>query len=223
MPISIPANLQAAAQDPSPQSPFLWLWELELERNPAPTPSTVLRIVRSEEPVALDLTRTFYPFPVEQSPLEQNSKGDLPQITLALANSNNVLMPYLDRLGGCIENRAYAWLVYREHVSVADSFALRFRIAAVEATIESVQVRLEVQNPFLRTIPRDRFNPHRCRHAFGSPACGYLVNSAAAYTTCPGTIAACNLRGDDEVARRLPRMHPQLFGGYRGVAVSRRR
>ena len=223
MPVTIPANLLAAANDPSPTSPFLWLWELEIERNQPPTPSTALRIVRSEQPVVLDAARTFWPFPVSQSALEMNSSGDLPQITLQLANHTGVLMPYLDRLGGCMENRAYCWLVYREHIAVEDSMALRFRIASVEATIEAVQIRLEVQNPFLRTIPRDRYDPRRCRHAFGGSKCGYLINTAAAYTTCPGTIPACIARGDDEAARRIPRMHPRNFGGFRGVAVSRRR
>lgn len=224
MAVSIPASLLEAAQQPGPESPFLWLWELELETNPAPTPSTVLRIVHAESPVVLDAARTFYPFSMSQSAIEQSGSGDLPQLSLALSNANGVLMPFLDQLGGCIENRAYAWLVYRDSVSVADAMALRFRIAGVEASIDAVQIRLEVQNPFLRTLPKDRFNPHRCRHAFGAPGgrCGYEVTTAAAFTSCPGTIDACRARGDDEAARRLPRLHPLRFGGFRGVAVSRR-
>jgi hypothetical protein len=65
--------------------------------------------------------------------------------------------------------------------------------------------------------PNDRDVASRCCWAFGSAECGYVINAAAAYTTCPKTLSACIARGQDHAARGLPVLHPARFGGFPGI------
>lgn len=221
MVIQLPPGLRDTSQTPFPASPFLWLWEIEVENNPTPTPSSVVRLVAAEEEIALGV-RTFYPFPIAQSAIEQSSEGNLPTLTLSVDNTGRWLMPYLDQVGGFLGNRARSWLVNRSAVSESDALRFTWHISSAEASAEAVTFRLEVPNPLLRRVPVDRFNPQTCRWVFGSVECGYIINAVAAFTTCGKTLADCIARGDDEDARRIPRRHPLRFGGFRGVPLARR-
>jgi phage-related protein len=218
--IQLPSQLQEPSQNPYAADSLVWLWALVVELNEAPTPSTIIRVTASDEPVEIT-GDTFYPYPIAQSEIQQTSEGDLPSVTLGFDNSGRWLMPYLDQYEGFIGRPATSYLVNAAAPSYTSAWSLDWTISSAEATAETVTFRLEIPNPYRRRVPVDRYNPQLCRWAFGSPGCGYPINEAAAFTSCRKTLADCIARGEDEASRRIPVRHPRRFGGFRGVPTER--
>jgi phage-related protein len=169
---------------------------------------------------------TFYPFPFSMGEIEADQEGNLPSIDLQVDNTSRVLMSTLHDAGGFEGNRASLVLTHASAIASPpypneQALAFRFRIAQAVASNSAIALKLESPQFFTQGIPRDRFVSKRCRWLFGSRECGYPITPFAAFTTCEKTIAACIARGDDEVARLLPRQHPKRFGGFPGIPQSR--
>lgn len=220
MAVQLPTDLATASQNPYPSDPLLWAWEIQVDVNEGPAPSTVLRVVAADSEITIG-GATYYPYPIAQSPIQSNADGDLPSLTLSFDNAGRWLMPYLDQADGFIGNRATSRLVNANNPLTHPEATLAWQIASAEADAQQVSFRLELPSPFLRRVPTDRYNPQLCRWVFGGRECGYPINEAAAFTTCNKTIPECIARGDDEDARRIPRLHPKRFGGFRGVPTER--
>lgn len=160
-------------------------------------------------------TATFYPHPIEQEEIRLNSDGDLPSMKLSVSNVTRELTRWLQDGEGFMNRAAMGILVNTE--DLRDRVFFTFHIVDAAADAENATFSLEIPNLMERLIPEDRFDARRCRAAFGGPICGYPVTATAGYTTCPKTIGACRLRGDDEVARGIGRRHPARFVGTPGV------
>lgn len=233
MPITLASAFTSEIERPHGSSPLVWLVELELAQarrtGGTVTAATVFRASSYHTdvtwPVASPDAATWYPFPFSFTPIEQNQEGDLPQLDLSVDNCTRVLMPFLHAGAGMEGNRCTINLVpasalataYPNHVFQTWDM----RVAGCFATAEAVTFRLERANFLSRNVPVDRFTAARCRWGFGSAECGYVINSVAAYTTCPKTLSACIARGNDHAARRLPVIHPRRFGGFPGIPRQR--
>lgn len=169
---------------------------------------------------------TYYPFPFAMGEIEADQEGNLPSIDISVDNTARTLMPTLHAAGGFEGNRASLILTHESQLLAPPfpnevAIPFKFRISQALATQSAIQLKLESPQFFSQGIPRDRFVSKRCRWAFGGPECGYPITPFAAFTTCDGTIPACVERGDDEVARLLPRLHPRRYGGFPGIPQSR--
>jgi phage-related protein len=134
-------------------------------------------------------------------------------------------MRYMHEGEGLEGNYCKVWLVSESGLLLTHpnhEYQLwEFQVAGAYASNEAVTFRLERANFFSRTTPQDRFVAGRCRWEFGGRECGYVVNSAALYTTCPKTLAGCVARGADHANRGLPVLHPRRFGGFPGIPRQR--
>lgn len=229
MPIPIPPQMAAQAERPHQDQQWIWCWEIEAEPWLGATAPVLFRLTSWQQelvwPVGLSPTQTWYPFPFTMSEIAEDGDGALPQVDLSLDNATRVMMALLHSNHGFEGNRATLYLLNAASKGIAypnhEFLMWTFRVASAAASDEAVTLRLEMPSFFERKSPQDRYVAARCRWQFGGQECGYIANAVAAYTTCDKTIAACILRGDDEVARNLPRLHPARFGGFPGIPTER--
>jgi len=227
MPIILPTEFEGLIEQPHADSPYVWLWELVLDApltNP-PSAPTWARLTSYDEDVSWppgEGAKTWYSMSLEHSEIEQSGEGNLPSLSLLIDNTGRWLMPYLETfdLDG---NRATLFLINQKYVGSAQAFIKwEFEIAGASANRSQVELKLADPNNLERRLPEDRYNAVRCRWTeFGGPECGYIINSAAAHASCDRTLAACVERGEDELARGLPVIHPKRFGGFAAIPVQR--
>lgn len=231
MPLVLPDSFDTAEQ-PNSGEDYLWLVELVLRKsvrvstNPDQfTTGVVLRVCSNYEEVTWPLsnpeTKTWSPFSFGISPVESSGEGDLPQVQLQVDNTGRLLMSQLHEGNALEGNRCTLYLVPRNALSIAypdhEYQQFDFSVVRAVADAERATFTLAKLNFFTKKAPQDRFIARRCRWQFGGEECGYVINATAAYSTCEKTVAACKLRGEDHLARGLPVLHPERFGGFPGI------
>jgi hypothetical protein len=224
----IPPSLRTEFERPQGGDGSVWLLELTLDRGTVTTPPVIARLcdgnAELQWPLGDPETTTWYPFPFTFSPVEETSEGDLTQVQVSIDNSTRLLMRWLHAGGGFEGNPAKLFLVPRSGLSIAypahEFESIELQVMACGATDEVVTLRLGSPNWFNLSSPSERHLPN-CKHEYGSPECGYVLNSFAAFPTCPKTIDACAERGEDMVARGLPAILPGNFGGKIGLSRQR--
>ena len=221
----LPTEFAGFVERPHQDEPWLWLWELVLDEPAPPSAPTHARLTPYPQEIEWPpgSGKIYYPTPMRHSPIEQSGEGQLPSIEITIDNTQRFLMRHLETFEWD-GKRATLTLVNRKSLATVPNAFLRwdFIIQSAVANRQSVGIRLEMPNFFERRVPNDRFNASRCRWIeFGGPECGYVINSAAAFKTCPRTLDACVQRGEDELNRGLPVLHPQRYGGFPGIPVQR--
>lgn len=233
MPITLPASFDSREEVHSTDG-YLWFVEVQLQRPYRIDPSTIapallLRVVNYHEPIEWPVSGPIYqqwePFNFKLTTQTSNQEGDLPSIQLSVDNTARVLMRHLHEGNGLEGNYCKLYLVPQSGLAIAypnqEAQEFTFDIASATANDEAVTFKLERANFFTRQSPQDRFSARRCRREFGGIACGYVQNALAGFATCSKTQVACIARGDDHVARGLPRLHPMRFGGFPGIPKQR--
>jgi len=220
----------AASERPHGRTPWVWLWELELERRTKVLPAVVFRFNSSDDeitwPPGAGAPDTFYPFPCDWSEIEESNEGDLPGIDLIVDNTSRTLARFIHAANGFQGNAATLILTHADALAAPaypnhEFFRFDFVVSDAVVTAETVTLRLEQASFFEVRVPTDRYVAGRCRWRFGSIECGYPITAVAAYTTCNKTLADCIARGEDEVFRRIPKLHPKRFGGFPGIPQQR--
>lgn len=212
---TLPATWKAATQQLHQSSPWAWLWQIVVDR--ATGARTVFRITAQPTPVVY-ASMTFYPVPMTQSAITENAEGDLPEVTLAVDNTSRLTRGYFDQGAGFMGQEVLGWLVNLSDLTQASLF--RFTVAGASMNETQAEFKLERLNLSKFQLPQNRYSAKVCRWVFGGPECGYVLNAAAGYQTCPRTLAACSARGADMAARNLPKLQPRRFGGFPGISES---
>jgi len=210
---SLPTSWRTASQLLHQASGWAWLWEITADR--ATGGRTVFRITAQPTTVVY-AGMTFYPVPMMQGAIAENAEGDLPQLALTIDNSSRFLAGYFSVGAGFMGQKALGWLVNLGDLTQAALF--RFVVAGASLTETAVDLRLEMTNLSKFQLPQQRYSARVCRWLFGGPECGYVINAAAAYTTCDRTLGQCNARGQDMANRNLPKLQPRRFGGFPGIS-----
>lgn len=219
MPRATPASWLAEVDRIHGTTPLAWLFEIPL--HVSASLHVRAAITPHPTPIVFSGAVTYLPWACKLSALEEDLDSSIPQMSLQVSNHGRFAMRYLmptDRSVGPVGRMLEARLVKLD--DLANPWLFTWRIAAAAADDKSVTFRLEPPNWFELDVPQDRFQQGLCRLRFGqqSSGCPYVVNASAAFRDCPGTLAACTARGDDMVVRGLPRLLPQLWGGFSGMA-----
>lgn len=228
MPLILPALLKQAIELPHDEGEWLFLWDLELERRTKTLPAVVFRFTSRASEIAWPVPGiaspvTFYPFPFTQGAIEQDTDANLPHVELAIDNTARVLMRHLHNGQGFEGNRATLRITHSDAVGVTPAQELRIDLAVSSAIAGSSAIVFQLEQVDLneKQLPAERYLQEPCPLVFGARRCGYPITPTAAFLTCPRTPQACTERGDDEVARGLPRLHPQRYGSFPGLATQR--
>lgn len=195
---------------------WAWCWSIPLHLPPGPAGRPYLFATNYHSPLVLGVT--YYPYPMKVGIVEEDSEGNLPTFELALSNHKRSIAEYFETVPSKESMMGKGVTGFLVNVDTPGDF-MTFGFEIEQATLGDEWVVLRMESPrfFQHRIPQDRFNPHRCRWRFGGEECGYVVNAVAAFTTCSKDIDACVARGNDHVARNLPRLHPERFGGFKGI------
>lgn len=208
------------AQQLEAENPFVWLYEMQTKEDPprryrvTNALSTVLFGENS------DGDRLAYePVPVVHGQVEENSEGSLPSISITFANTGPIFARSFDDADGFVGQPFSITLVSTLELGNPGAAVTESgEVISASISSESVTIQVSAFNLYRQEFPPFIHTRLSCRHRFGSAACGYLITApGAGFTECPKTFPACEARGDDEVARGLPRLHPRRFGGFPGI------
>lgn len=223
--------IQSRQQQLEDELPWVWLYEFEVPT----TPATRFRLTNYTETVQFGEnpdTGTpieYQPYPIEHGEIELNREGNLPTITVTVANVAREVGEYLDTYGGLVNQPAVVRLV-NIGSSGTPTAGIRFDSQISRARLSPEAALLELAAVNLRRIklPRRRYMREDCPFVFGGSECGYQIPGSATETVgggfarCPKTLAACTARGLDEAARSLTNTHPLRFGGFLGIGRQER-
>lgn len=204
-------------------APFVWLYQIDLaatddedfQQLRLNSLSRQVEFGQDDEGEPL----LWYPAPVSNSGLKENADGDLPTLSLTLGSSGYKLVPAIDKRGGLIGSRVVITLLTIDELSYPGSGLVHDgEITGCSFTSEGVAIEVGAFNLFRAPFPSDIYSRRKCGLVFGGARCGYdTTASGAAFTDCPGTLLACNARGEDEDARGVIRRHPDNFLAFLGL------
>jgi lambda family phage minor tail protein L len=212
------AVVAAAAQQLRSQTPFAWLYEAEMPT----TPPTRFRLTNYNETITYGTSSTgspltYSPFPIAHGGIEQTSEGDLPTIQVDIGNASREVATRVETHGGLIGQPVDIKLVYIGDLSnPAPVLEETVQIVGCTMTADVVTFTLSAYNLYKQQFPARRYIARHCPFQFGGPECGYKI-ALGNFPTCTFTLAACDERGDDEVATGQARQHPERWGGFAGI------
>lgn len=219
--------LAAAKAQLEASQPLIWLVSVEVPTDP-PTryrlTSYPEAVARGQSSSGADLT--YSPFPLAFGDFRQSSKGDLSPLTINVANVTAEMMAVLQEHKGLVGQDAVIRLVHIQALADPNAEASwRGRISGCSVDDTVASFTLGAVNLQKRPFPADRYVANHCGVRFGGPECGYVIPAApgetigTGFSTCPRTLTACGVRGQDETARGLIARHPLRFAGFPGIQL----
>ena len=219
--------LAAAAKQMALAEPMVRLIEVDL---PTPTPS-ILRLANYDRDVTFGTSLAGVPLVYKRyaAPIgefRENRKGDLPQLQLNLCNVTLEHMQFIEPYNGLVGQRVRMLMV---NAGATDDPTARtiFTGEVVSCDIDQGVAIFTLGMPSLnRDVCPARRVLRQCGVVvFGDDECGYVIPASPGNTVgtgfnfCGRWATDCKERGDDEVARGLPRKHTRRFNGYPGTRI----
>lgn len=167
----------------------------------------------------------YYSYPSAPGEFRETQKGDLQNLTVNIANVTLELMTYLEQHDGLEGQPCSIRLTSVSALSDPNADML-WNGEVVRCSVDNTVVSFSVGSPNLtqRDFPRNRYNATGCRSLpLGTAECGYVIplspteSVGGGFSSCGGTRANCQERGDDEEARGLTRQHPRRWGAFPGT------
>lgn len=206
-------------------SPFVWLFEVQVPT----TPATRYRLTNHTTKVRFGLDSAgqpleYDPFPIAIGDIDATKDGDLPEIQVVVSNITRELGSAVDLYDG-LQGAPVVIRTVNLATLLDTSAEIRTDtvIRSSQVRAESVTFTLSAYNLLDERVPKFRFTRNNCPFLYGGARCGYPIPTSptgvvgGGFATCPKTVEACTVRGEDEVARSLPEQHPERFGGWPGL------
>lgn len=201
--------------------PFFWLFEIEVPTDP-PTRYRLTNYTRRVNfgTNSLGEALSYYPFPIVHGGIEESSTGDLPSISITIANFSREISQALADYDGLVGQPVVIRLVSAAELTNAQA-QIREDAEILSGVAKGgvVVFTLSSGNLYERKLPPFRVSSVGCRHLYGGIGCGYNL-SLGTLPTCSKLFEGengCGEHGDDEVATGQTRKHPRRFGGFPGV------
>lgn len=222
MPKSLPNNMLQETGKVVSTSPFIVLIELDVEG------TTAFRAACNYDEEVSHLGDTYYPFPVDVSPIKRTSDGSVESISVTVSAIGGLAAIALD--GGALVGRpARVIIIHDDHAG--DSVEELYEIQGASLSDDTATLTLGMPSPLSQVFPTERLWRGRCRFAkeYGSGRCGYdktLPNLISATrpnfdpTACDYTLDGgngCRAHGENETANGAAPEHPKRFGGAPGI------
>lgn len=148
----------------------------------------------------------WYSFPFDIDPIEEETKGQLPNFVVRICNIGKILEQLVDDNSGGLGASITLRVVHSDHLDLTEpELEETFEVISCQVDSEWVYFTLGAENPLLSRCPRDRFLKDHCRYKeFKGPLCGY----SGPETECDRTFARCMELGNES-----------RFGGFPGIAT----
>jgi lambda family phage minor tail protein L len=178
-------------------SPHSWLMTLDVAIN-----SKTYYFVRNTENITFK-GQTYGVFPFDLASVDENSKGELPQLTLRVSNVGGILQQDVEDTDGAVG--ATVLVRFINTVDLAADFAFAERLYEIVSAVikgDWMSFTLGAPNPLRKAFPGDLYRVDYCNWQFKSAECAY----AGATSTCARTLDACRALNNSG-----------RFGGYPGL------
>jgi lambda family phage minor tail protein L len=144
-------------------------------------------------------------FPFNLEPAKQTAQGEIPSVTLKVANVTQLIQGYLEDLDGAVGTTVIVRVVNSAYLSEDYSeLEMTFGVLGSEADAEWVSFTLGLPNPLKRRYPLHRYMASHCNWIFKGAECAYT-----------GTRAICD-RSFDTCDKVM--LNSRRFGGHRGLS-----
>lgn len=216
--------MSQAAKQMQQDAPLIRMLSLTL---PTPTPS-MLRLANHDRDVlhgndSLGAPLTWSRFPFSLGEIRENRQGDLPTLALNVCNVTAELMAWIDGYNGLVGQEVTLLKVHSGFL--ADAPLIDFAADVTSCEVNARVAIFTLGSPKLarQIFPARRWLTQCSVIQFGDADCGYPIPASpteavgGGFSTCPRSLEACRLRGDDEEARSLTRLHPRRYDGAPGI------
>jgi len=226
VPLNIPNALQDARHKLHDAGSWIWLLGVQVPSTPNKTryrfANYTSDVVFDTTTAGVPLTWKRYPFNVGE--WEFRSDGSLVSVTVTVSNVTREVGLAIESYDGLVGSEAEIRLVHSSALAnAAAKWLYEGKITSCKVTNESAAIVIGARDIMRIQSPFARFSKHRCWVQFGGPLCGYVIPAipgetvGTGFSTCAKTIAECEERGLDEVARGFPLKHPEKWGGFAGL------
>lgn len=202
MALDISAQLKREKNKLANEHPWIALLEIQI------TSSVSLYFCDNTEDITYN-GHTYTAFPFMIDPIKQTSKGEMPTVSLMVANVTQVIHEYLELYDGGVESKVILTIVHSDYVENAayvedfTELEMEFSVLKTEAVAEWITFTLGAINPLRRRYPNYRFMARHCNWEFKSIECKY----AGEETVCDRTYDRC-----EELNNVIN------FGGHHGLS-----
>lgn len=192
---NIPANLIIEKNKITTTNPWIVLLDINLEGN-------MIYLCNNNENITFQ-NRTYTAIPFTVEPTKQDSKGELPTVTLRISNVTHLLMDYMEQYAGGVGATVTLRVVNTGYLS--ENYAeleMTFDVIKSEASSEWISLTLGAPSPLNKRFPLYRYLANHCRWQYRGLECGY----SGSLPSCKKTLEDCRNHGNS------PR-----FGGFIGL------
>lgn len=193
----IPSVLVLEKNKIASSAPWLLLLDLILPNG------AHFRFVRNTEDVTF-LGNTYTALPFEVDAISEESKGQIPNVVLRIANVGRILQGFIEETNGAVGARVILTVAHASYLTSGYmAFQAEFDVIATHVDALWITLTLGIPNPMRRRFPTYKYIPDICQWDFKSAECGYTGQA----TSCNKTLARCRELGN---SRR--------FGGFIGLS-----
>ena len=164
-----------------------WLVLLEIQFQ-----GVTLYLVRNTEGINWN-NQWWDAFPFELGDISEDSKGEIPELTVKIANQTRQAQKYVHAVGGGVGAVVYLRVVNSGHLDIHEpDLELEFSVEKTETDENWVYFTLGGDNATSSRYPKRRIIKDFCPVAFKGIECGY----AGAGTSCKKTLLSCRSLGN---------------------------
>jgi len=217
MPIPLSAHVATDKNELASSDAYVWLYEIEVPT----TPPTRYRLAKRSEAVSFR-GLTYSPAPITHSTVTEDTKADLPRITMTIANVSREVSSATESYAGLIGQPVRIMLVSIADMASGNAIIEQdFAIASANLSEAAATFDLRLFNAYRINIPGGRLSRLACRFKYRSERCGYaLAEADGGLATCDKSFDGangCQVHGDSYTSAGLAPVHPQRYGGERGI------
>lgn len=178
----------------------VWLILLDIELG-----EQHLRIVRNNDydnPTVWN-GNTYQSFPFNIGDTGQDSKGELPKLTIKVSNANGLVEQQINDLQGGVGAKVALYVVHSEHLDLTTpEIEEHYVVKAVTAEEDWVTFTLAGDMVLSQAVPCTRYLKDSCPYQYKDVRCGYN----GALPSCNHTLSDCVAHGNT-----------LRFGGYPAI------
>lgn len=166
-----------------------WLALLEIKFQ-----EVTINLVRNTEPITWSGTR-WQPFPFELSDIKEDSKGEIPTLTVKVGNQLQQMQKYVDILDGGIDAEVIIRIVNSNHLDIYEpDLEMAFTVSSTDVDKDWVYFMLGGDSNDGVRFPRGRIIKDFCPFKFKNIECGFV----GAALSCSKTLVSCRIVGNSK-------------------------
>ena len=148
------------------------VWLILLELNIADLTEPI-RVVRNNEDIFWNGV-PWVAFPFELGEMNEDSKGELPNLTLKISNITGALQQYIEMSNGGVDSSAIIRVVHSKHLDLdIPEIEETFAVESLTVDVNWITVNLGPDFTTQLRVPADRYMKDFCPFKFKGYECGY--------------------------------------------------